>query len=656
MCGIAGIISKNNPFDLQVAASQMAKSLELRGPDHSQVEIINNIALVHTRLAIQDLSPNGEQPMTSHSTRYIIAFNGEIYNFLQLRKVLEESAINFKGGSDTEVMLAAFELYGIEKALSLFEGMFAFVLIDQQEQKIHLCRDRLGEKPLYFAWQNNTFAWGSELKALKTLPTWNGNINQAIIPKYLQYGYVPTPWTMYENCFKLEPGTLLSFPLNEVWNEQEFSPHSEDKQAKYKPVKYWDLSRFTFNPKIIEPFNYSQAVNQLDNILCDVILDQMISDVPIGAFLSGGIDSSLVASIMQDLSNKPINTFTIGFNEKDYNEAEFAAQIAKHIGSNHHQLYISSDDCLDQVSQIKHYFDEPFADSSALPAYFVSKMARDKVTVCLSGDGGDELYCGYNRYVKTEKIWHKVNRLPLSIRKIVGSLLLLFPPSLYEKVYSLISLFLKNSNANTRVGLKVQKLAELLKKQNIGEIYEMLISYCQPNTEIAMQHNNNQTLFSQQSVCSSDESFINKAMAIDTLTYLPDDNLTKVDRTSMASSLETRLPLLNHRVLEFAWTLPIEAKFKHNTTKRILRDVLFKRVPKNLIERPKMGFSVPISSWLRGPLQSWANNLLENAKTMEHGYLNSKAVSNLWQEHQQGVKDNSAALWSILMFQDWYHQ
>ena len=657
MCGIAGIISKNGQFDLARWGQVMAAALSHRGPDDSQHQVIDNIALVHTRLAIQDLSENGRQPMTSESGRYVIVFNGEIYNFISLRDELEKLGHKFNGGSDTEVILAAFEEYGIESGVKKFEGMFAFALIDKAEKCLHLCRDRLGEKPLYYTWLDDVFAWGSELKAIKALENWQGKVNTSVVSKYLQYGYVPTPWTMYENCYKLEPGTILSLPLEQIWDTSVFSPNSNSTSAKFLPVKYWDLDEVIESGQREIINDYSTAVDKLDQILAQVVTDQMVSDVPIGAFLSGGIDSSLVASVMQSLSDKPINTFTIGFKEKDYNEAEFASQIAKHIGSNHHELYISSKDCLDKVTELPQMFDEPFADSSALPAYFVSAMAKQKVTVCLSGDGGDELFCGYNRYVKTQQIWKKIGSLPLPVRNTFANIMLLFKPSHYEKVYQLLMTILRKDNPNSRVGLKVQKLAQLLKNKNVDQIYEMLVSYCQADSDVFLTPKNDKMLFGTErfSGLNHHSEFIEKAMAIDTVTYLPDDNLTKVDRTSMASSLETRLPLLNHKVVEFAWQLPLSAKYQPGQTKRILRDVLYKRVPRELIERPKMGFSVPIADWLKGPLKSWADELLLSSSSYSHQLLDSSKVEGLWTEHSKGIKDNSAALWSLLMFQSWYH-
>lgn len=658
MCGIAGIISQNSNEQLSQYANGMAQALAHRGPDAHDTWIHNNkLAMVHTRLSIQDLSPNGSQPMASHSGRYIIVFNGEVYNFKTLKSELEGLNHQFKGGSDTEVILAAIEEYGLNKAVLKFEGMFAIALWDKQDESLTLCRDRLGEKPLYYGWINNQFIWASELKALQSLPFWDAKIRESSISAYLKYGYVPTPFTMHENIYKLIPGSLLKLNTEKIFsNNINFTPYCSTETSSTHPTYYWSFSDVVKTHKNRPTLNYNDAVNNLDELLQHVISEQMISDVPYGAFLSGGIDSSLVTSIMQSLSSTPINTFTIGFSEKDFNEATFAKEISNHLGTNHHELYISSNDCLDLVPKIPEIMDEPFADSSVLPAYFVSSLAREHVTVSLSGDGGDELFCGYNRYTKTNQIWNKVKHLPKSLRIVTASLLNLFPTTMVDNIYGLLSRFINSGNTNTRVGLKIQKLSKLLTLNNIDEVYEMLISYCN-DSGVTKNQSELSPLLSEPLLIHFDEeaNFIEKAMAIDTTTYLLDDNLVKVDRTSMTKSLETRLPLLNHKVLEYAWQLPLEMKLGENKTKRILRDILYKRVPRELIERPKMGFSVPIADWLRGSLSDWAESLLFNDINTNHNYLNKEYIRKLWFNHKKGAEDNSAPLWSILMFQSWYH-
>lgn len=655
MCGIAGIIPLRGHNAIESDIELMTRSLDHRGPDSNATWVDENtIALGHARLSIQDLSPNGAQPMHSKSGRYVIAFNGEIYNFISIRQKLSKLDHNFIGGSDTEVLLAAIEEWGIQRSLDFFEGMFAFSLWDKFDKTLYLCRDRLGEKPLFYGWTGDYFVWASELKALRTLNQWQGSLNNSSLSSYLKYGYIPAPQTIYNNCYKLIPGSILKLTQDQV-STSDFSPYVNDNNAKLHPKYYWNFSEIVQQGKQNRKITYRDSVDELERLLLSVIQDQMISDVPYGSFLSGGIDSSLVTSLMQSLSSAPINTFTIGFTESDFNEAHYAKEIANHLGTNHNELYISSYDCQNLVPNIPSLMDEPFADSSILPAYFVSKLAKQHVTVCLSGDGGDELFCGYNRYTQADKIVRKVKSFPRAFRSISATILGMFPPATVDRVYSLLSFFIKSENKNTRVGLKLQKLSYLLRSNNINEIYETLISYCQNVDDITKDTQPRLPLLSEELSHFFDENndYIEKAMAVDTVTYLPDDNLTKVDRTSMVSSLETRLPLLNHKVVELAWNLPLEMKVHQGVTKRILRDTLFRRVPRRLIERPKMGFSVPIAEWLRGPLNDWAKDLLFSNNSLSQDYLNMSSVQKIWDEHSKGQKDNSAPLWCILMFQSW---
>lgn len=658
MCGIAGIIYKQSNQSIQENSELMANNLNHRGPDDSNVWNDNDtISLIHTRLSIQDTSHAGKQPMHSKNQRYIITYNGEIYNFKELKTKLEALEHTFVSGSDTEVILASIEQYGLAKSLQTFEGMFAFALWDKQEKKLFLCRDRMGEKPLFYCWHNDIFSWASELKSLKSTKFWNKELNRGIIPQYLKYGYIPTPHSIYEEVYKLIPGTYIEVRYDDLFSVQ-FSPFTNDSNHTLSPVPYWSLSETINTSQASLHTNYTDAVNEFDNLLNSVVSDQMISDVPFGSFLSGGIDSSLITSVMQSQSSQPINTFTIGFQEKDFDEAPFAKAISKHLGTIHNELYISSNDCLEIVSKMPTIMDEPFADSSVLPAYFVSSLARQHVTVSLSGDAGDELFCGYNRYTKTPLIWDKVNKLPTSFRKLSANILYKFPPEYIDKIYSLISTFISKDAKNSRVGLKIQKLADLLMLNSIDDVYDMLISYCKtPETLTRLTLTDplplGQKLLNKVNLNSS---IVEKFMAFDTTTYLLDDNLVKVDRTSMASSLETRLPLLNHRIVEFSWTLPLNMKTQANTSKRILRDTLFKRVPEALIERPKMGFSVPISNWIKGPLKEWAHHLLFDTSNTDHNIFKMTEITELWDEHISGERDNSASLWSILMFQAWYQE
>ncbi len=653
MCGIAGIFSRRSRDSLTSEITRMVQAMPHRGPDDQGIWVTKNIGFGHVRLAIQDLSPNGKQPMQSMSGRYIIAFNGEIYNFIQLRKELSKTGMYFKGESDTEVMLSAIEHWGLDIALEKFEGMFAFSLWDKSEETLTLCRDRLGEKPLFFGWSGENFVWASELKVITKLSNWQGKDRKQSILAYLKYGYVPSPYSIYKNIFKLTPGSYLRINIGDIQTPSSFNPHASNETGTFRPRYYWNLSNY-IDKNHNQDITYNDAVDILDKLISQSTQNQMISDVPYGAFLSGGIDSSCIAAIMQSLSSKPINTFTIGFEEKDYNEAPFASDISRHLGTNHEEMIISSNDCLQLVPQIGAIMDEPFADSSILPAYFVSKLARQNVTVCLSGDGGDELFCGYNRYIIPDKIEHKLHFIPTSIRKLVSEILLLIPIGLVDKIYNLISIFI--SRKNTRVGLKIQKLAYLLTLRKPIDIYDMLISYCRDTDNITHENATLSDLLNNDmlNVIKNMNSDIPGFMAMDTLTYLPDDNLTKVDRTSMVSSLETRLPLLSHKIVEFSWSLPFEMKYNNKVSKRILRDVLYRRVPRKLIERPKMGFSVPIADWLRGPLKNWGNEYLHNIDhSKNQGMFNYTKVQKLWLDHQSYKRDNSAPLWNILMYMSW---
>jgi asparagine synthase (glutamine-hydrolysing) len=655
MCGIAGIFSNRQSDVLNHEVKNMIQAMTHRGPDDQGTWSTENLVFGHLRLAIQDLSPKGKQPMPSASGRYVISYNGEVYNFIQLKEALSKLGQTFKGGSDTEVILAAIEQWGLDEALKQFEGMFAFSLWDKKEKTLTLCRDRLGEKPLFYGWNGNDFVWASELKAIVALDNWQGTMRNRSVSAYLKYGYVPAPYSIYQDIYKLIPGSYLKLNLEDTKSPTSLNPYAAESANKLQPQYYWNFARVA-TQEINHKITYSEAIDKLDDLLTQSIQDQMISDVPYGAFLSGGIDSSAVASIMQSLSHNQIKTFTIGFEEKDYNEAPFAKEISNHLGTKHHEMFISSNDCLQLVPQINNLMDEPFADSSILPSYFVSKLARENVTVCLSGDAGDELFCGYNRYTKPEEIFKQVNKLPYAFRQIASKLILLFPPTLIDRIYNMIS-FIIQTEKNTRVGLKLQKLSHLLLLKDPQQVYDMLISYCQDKDGIVYEKATQHDLLSEHAMESiyHDAPQISQYMAKDTLTYLPDDNLTKVDRSSMAHSLETRLPMLNHKIVEFAWSLPLEMKYKNKQSKRILRDVLYKRIPKELIERPKMGFSVPIANWLRGSLKNYAENHLLGDHSYKHELINQDAVNKLWSEHQSMKRDHSSALWSLLIFKSWCH-
>tara|TARA_R110001599_G_scaffold210020_2_gene407265 strand:- start:9817 stop:11787 length:1971 start_codon:yes stop_codon:yes gene_type:complete len=649
MCGIVGVVSKIDSVALESFAERMCSAIQHRGPDSSGVWVDKNcsLAIGHQRLAIQDLTTAGAQPMRSKNGRFHIVFNGEVYNFSGIRKALEARGYNFEGHSDTEVLLESISEWGLEASLKMFEGMFAFGLWDQEEKKLSLCRDRLGEKPLYYGWLKEKFVFGSELGAIEAIGE-TLKINRDALAEYFYYGYVPAPHSIYQGLYKLLPGTYLTFDVeNGKASQDEFTPYAD--KAGVSPKTYWSVGAVLANstPK---PASVEGAIDGFDLLLKEVVSDQAAADVPLGAFLSGGIDSTSIVAILKQVNTIPTQTFTIGFKEKGFNEATFAKDIAKHLGTEHTELYISAEDCLDLVSKLPHIYDEPLADSSQIPSYFVSGLARQHVTVCLSGDGGDELFAGYNRYAWLEKFWQKQTTLPLFARKLLAALLSGVPVSLWDNAYNAMSYLFSASSRQNNVGLKIQKITELLKCRDVTSAYRYLISYWQ-ESNFPLLHAKSIDVSLFDSAHESLTNFVERAMYWDQLSYLPGDNLTKVDRASMAHSLETRLPLLNHRVVEYAWNTPLSMKVREGQSKWLLRQVLYKYVPKEMIERPKMGFSVPIAEWLRGPLKSWAENLIAD---LDETVFDKAVIQQTFQLHLSGKLDCSNRLWALLVFWDWF--
>jgi len=656
MCGIAGLINHKylSKDKLSFIGKAMADKLIHRGPDSSGIWTDENcgIILAHRRLAIQDLSPNGAQPMHSHSNRLVICFNGEIYNFHEIAEKLSHEGIRFQGHSDTEILLSAIEHWGIDKALSISEGMFAFALWNKSTQQLILARDRIGEKPLYYGLIDDGVCFASELKAFHCLPGFTGEINRESLTLFMKYGYVPTPYSIFADIYKLTPGTYINLS-RQLFDD--LSTRHKDTKSIFDSASttFWSLNRAFDagkNAIITDPV---EAEAELENLLHKTIRHQMISDVPLGAFLSGGIDSSIVTAIMQRESKTPINTFTIGYHEPAYNEAEFAKNIARHLGTNHIELYIQAEDGLDVIPKIPNIYDEPFADVSQIPMYLVTKLARQHVTVALSGDGGDELFAGYNRYHATQRTWKIIERLPRHFRTAVSRLLLGISPESYENIYArLVQLGILNNQAN--FGGKIHKFANIMASDTIYDAYQYLLSFWHEANQIVLHsapplpetHKYSDAIIKNPTFCEY-------AMLIDQRHYLPDDNLVKGDRASMANALEMRLPLLSHKIIEYSWRLPIDMKLSGGTTKKILRNILYKYIPKELIERPKMGFSVPLDSWLKGPLREWAEDLLNPARLTNEGFLSSEKVNQAWQEHITNKRNNQLKLWSALMFQAW---
>jgi asparagine synthase (glutamine-hydrolysing) len=652
MCGFTGFLEINQPlhaFDPRSAITLMSNAINHRGPDDQGIWIDSDagIALGHRRLSIIDLSSNGHQPMHSNCGRYVIVFNGEIYNYLEIRRELERlnEAPAWKGNSDTEVMLEALRCWGLKKALKKFSGMFAFALWDRKKRVLQLGRDRLGEKPLYYGWVDNIFLFGSELKALRCHPRWKGAINRDVLALFMQYNCVPAPYSIFKNIFKVLPGTTITFPKEQPLNETPFP---------LTPNYYWSARKIA-TPEDIDPTLETEttAINTLENTLKDAIQEQMIADVPLGAFLSGGVDSSTIAALMQTQSTTPIQTFTIGFEEKEYNEAVDAKAVARHLRTNHTELYVTPKEAMEVIPKLPELYDEPFSDSSQIPTFLVSQLARQHVTVCLSGDGGDELFGGYNRYFWGKRVWNNISRKPKWINNAIKKGITTFPPSAWNNLFKFFNPLLPNSIKQQNPGDKLHKLAKLLTCESLQEMYLKLISHWSSSSSLVLGAKELSTLPTSFKNWDDFKDFTKAIMYLDMVCYLPDDILVKVDRASMGVSLEVRVPFLNHRVVELAWKIPMHMKIRKNQGKWLLRQVLYKYVPKQLIERPKMGFAVPIDSWLRGPLRDWAEDLLSPKRLKDEGFFDPEPIRRIWQTHLSGKMNYQHHLWDVLMFQAW---
>ncbi|MBA3014366.1 MAG: asparagine synthase (glutamine-hydrolyzing) [Desulfobulbaceae bacterium] len=656
MCGIAGIIAPMwEQRALLAAAETMATTLYHRGPDAQGVwgDPRQPLALAHRRLSIQDLSPAGHQPMASVSGRFHIVFNGEIYNFHMLASELRQRGHRFRGHSDTEVLLAAMEEWGIEATLERSRGMFALAVWDQQACELILCRDRMGEKPLFFGWLENCFVFASELKAFHSVFHAALIIDENAMAAFFRFGYVPTPYSIYRNIFKLLPGTYLRIPVAPLPNRSAFHPLPGKDSISPKP--YWLLETIAHQGIINPILDEDEAIKQLDALLRDTISQQKIADVPLGAFLSGGVDSSLVAAVMQGVSDKPINTFTIGFKETEFDEAPYARAIAAHLGTEHHEYYVSASDGLDLIRDLPKFWDEPFADSSQIPSLLVAKLARQQVTVCLTGDGGDELFCGYNRYFELDNLWVKQQRFPPWLRNIFGRALSTIPVHAWQSAYTLLKKISRNKQGQSNIGLKIHKFAKVMQADSKSDAYRYLLSYWQMPSAIVNCDHEAPSMLDRQPHPGMNH-FIHDAMYWDQLGYLVDDNLVKGDRASMSVGLEARLPLLDHRIVEFSWRLPLAMKYRDGQSKWLLRQVLYRYVPKALIERPKMGFSVPVREWLKGPLKNWAYDLLHSNNIGALCGVNRPYLEKVWHQHQEGSHDHSHKLWALCVWMAWDEQ
>lgn len=639
MCGLAGFLQLSR-FDVSAAearARAMADTLHHRGPDDggAWTDAEAGIALAHRRLSIVDLSPAGHQPMPSASGRWVIAFNGEIYNHLSLRRELDaaRAAPGWRGHSDTETLLAAIEAWGVDATLRKCVGMFAFAAWDRSERSLWLARDRAGEKPLYYGWQGPAFLFGSELKALRAHPAFAAEVDRGALALLLRHNYVPAPYSIYTGIRKLPPGTWLKLAAG---------------QRDAGPVSYWSLAEVA-ERGVAEPFagDEAGAIDALERVLGNAVTGQMVADVPLGALLSGGIDSTLVAALMQARSARPVRTFTIGFEEGAYDEATHARAVARHLGTEHTELRVSGSDALALVPRLPRMYDEPFADSSQLPTYLAMQLARRHVTVALSGDAGDEFFGGYNRYFLGPRLWRRVGGIPASLRGRLFRLAAALPETLTSRLGA------------SQSRDKLQKLARMFAGPGIDDLdglYCGLVSEWHDAKDMVVDGAVPPCLLDERVRWPRLSDPVSRMMALDALTYLPDDILVKVDRAAMAVSLETRAPFLDRDVMEFAWTLPMSMKLREGRGKWILRRLLDRHVPRALVERPKMGFGIPLDDWLRGPLREWAEALLDEGRLRREGFLSPEPVRRAWHLHQRGEASFGYRLWSVLMFQAWLEQ
>jgi asparagine synthase (glutamine-hydrolysing) len=633
MCGFAGVMGFHGLTNQVLMA--MGASISYRGPDGAGcwIDHESGVGLSHRRLSIMDLSEAGHQPMCSPCGRYVLVFNGEIYGHEVLRRnlELEGGAFNWHGHSDTETLLAAFRHWGVVRTLQKINGMFALALWDADFNRLFLARDRLGEKPLYYGRAKDVFVFGSELKALQVHPSWEGEIDRNALALFMRYNHIPAPYSIYKGIKKLPPSHYL-----EVSNQG---------RTVSEPICYWSLPDVASRGISQRSGCAKELTEELDRILKDAVGLRMLSDVPLGAFLSGGYDSTMIVAQMQAQSLQPVRTFSIGNLQEESDEARFASLIAKHLGTDHTELYISADDALSVIPRLPAIYDEPFADSSQIPTFLVSQLARRSVKVVLSGDGGDELFAGYNRHVTGAKLWANLNKLPLEIRKIMSRVFVGLDGPGFSRLTGFIGRQINVPDFN----LKLSKLGSTFDARDGVEFYDLLKAHWKsPSVVLGVSD------FSAYKHPQLEEAeFLDQMLLMDMQTYLPDDILTKIDRATMAVGLEARVPFLDHRLVEFAWCIPSELKVRNGHGKWLLREVLYRYIPRELMERPKQGFSVPISQWLRGPLRNWAEELLDPNRLRLEGFFDVNMVRSSWENHLAGKGHEEHNLWCIVMFQAW---
>jgi asparagine synthase (glutamine-hydrolysing) len=641
MCGIAGFWqAKAGSEPAKEMLLRMGTALLHRGPDDSGIfhDAQTGVGFSFRRLAIVDLSEQGHQPMPSASGRYVIVFNGEVYNYEEIRKELGQKA--WRGHSDTEVMLEAIETWGLEAAVRRFIGMFAFALWDRHERKLHLVRDRIGIKPLYYGTVGGDFVFASELKAVAQHPEFDAEVDRDVLALYLRHNCVPAPHCIYKGIGKLQPGCILT--LSSCDGTPDVRPFWSAIEVAVQGVR---------SPLEISD---SEGINEVERTLMDAVKLRMIADVPLGAFLSGGVDSTTIVALMQAQSNRPVKTFTIGSDTEGYNEARHAKKVAEHLGTDHTELYVTGRDALDVIPLLSSIYDEPFSDSSQIPTYLVSKLARREVTVSLSGDGGDELFGGYNRYLFTKRLWKGVSDWPIALGKILPRLMRTLSPAAIDHLFTVLRPILPAKMRLSAAGVMVYKLADLMGAKSLEAMYLQELSHWERPEDVVLQAREPNTVsrsIAQLTGCLP--SLEEQMMLTDLRNYLPDDILTKLDRASMAASLEARVPILDHRVVELAWKLPIRFKIRDGVSKWALRQILYKYVPQKIMDKPKWGFGIPMDTWLRGPLREWAEDLLDEKRLKEGGFFNAAVIRSRWKEHLRGAGNWQFLLWDVLVFQDW---